>query len=303
MKAFSFFSGVGGFEFGLQMAGLELDWVGYSEIDRFASSIYRFHFPFHRNYGDITTISGSDLPDFDLLTGGFPCQAFSNIGKRRGFTDPKGAVFFDLLRIIQEKRPRICLLENVKGLLSHDEGRTFRFIIHALAELGYGLEWQVCNSAFSGVPQDRERVFILGYRGGLPRSPVFPLPKKRPEGPRRGRDLRPVFFPRTSRLRPDIRRMKKPGFAAYTVVASKPHGVTNGRWVRTWSPLESERLQGFPDEWTRFGRKVDGRQFVVSKTQRYKCIGNAVTTTVVTEIGRRFRHRYGLGLWDLTENM
>jgi DNA (cytosine-5)-methyltransferase 1 len=149
--------------------------VGFSEVDRYAAQIYQQHFPTHKNYGDITKIDATALPDFDLLVGGFPCQAFSIAGKRGGFADTRGTLFFDLARILQAKRPRLFLFENVKGLLSHDGGRTFRTIIAATAELGYDVQWQVLNSKHHGVPQNRERVFIAGHLRGTPRPEVFPL--------------------------------------------------------------------------------------------------------------------------------
>ena len=127
------------------------------------------------NLGDCTKIIVSELPDFDLLVGGFPCQAFSIAGKRGGFDDTRGTLFFDCARILKEKQPRNFILENVKGLLSHDNGRTFKTIINTLTELGYCVEWQVLNAKNFGVPQNRERVFIVGHLGGLPRRKVFPI--------------------------------------------------------------------------------------------------------------------------------
>lgn len=149
--------------------------IGYSEIDKYASSIYKYHYPNHTNYGDITRIDATTLPDFDLLVGGFPCQAFSIAGKRAGFEDTRGTLFFDLARILKAKQPRNFIFENVKGLLSHDNGNTFKTIISTLAELGYSAEWQVLNSKNYGVPQNRERIFIVGHLGAISGRQVFPL--------------------------------------------------------------------------------------------------------------------------------
>lgn len=149
--------------------------VGYSEIDKYASSIYQKHYPNHKNYGDITKINAEELPDFDLLVGGFPCQAFSIAGKRGGFEDTRGTLFFDLARILRTKKPRLFVFENVKGLLSHDKGNTFKTIISTLDELGYDTQWQVLNSKNFGVPQNRERVFIVGHLRGTSRPEVFPI--------------------------------------------------------------------------------------------------------------------------------
>jgi len=149
--------------------------IGFSEIDKYAIQVYKKHFPNHKNYGDITKINERALPDFDFLVGGFPCQAFSIAGKRGGFADTRGTLFFDIARIIKEKQPRLLLLENVKGLLSHNQGSTFTTIISTLDELGYDCQWQVLNSKNHGVPQNRERVFIVGHLRGTSRPEVFPF--------------------------------------------------------------------------------------------------------------------------------
>lgn len=199
MKYFSTFSGIGGFEKGIELAydnrpnirnraevlqgGISdvkeqqnrPTCIGFSEIDKYATQIYQHHFPTHVNYGDITKINEKELPDFDLLVGGFPCQSFSIAGKRGGFEDTRGTMFFELARILREKQPRLFVFENVKGLLSHDEGRTFYTIISTLDELGYDCQWQVLNSKNQGVPQNRERVFIIGNSRGTPRPQVFPF--------------------------------------------------------------------------------------------------------------------------------
>ena len=209
MKYLSLFTGIGGFELGIEQAyenklhresvegtvrdGLQPrgtvsnivcerngedgrkrpHCIGYSEIDKYATSIYQKHFPNHINYGDITTINAEELPDFDLLVGGFPCQAFSIAGKRGGFEDTRGTLFFDLARILRAKQPRLFVFENVKGLLSHDGGKSFATIIQTLDELGYDCQWQVLNSKNHGVPQNRERVFIIGHLRGTSRPKYF----------------------------------------------------------------------------------------------------------------------------------
>lgn len=175
MQYISLFSGIGGFELSMQQATERFTCVGFSEINRHAIHIYQKHFPGHTSLGDITSIDAQALPRFDLLVGGFPCQAFSLAGKRGGFSDTRGTLFFEIARLLKYKRPRLFLLENVKGLLSHNGSATFATIIHTLVELGYDLQWQVLNSKNHGVPQNRERVFIVGHLGGTPRPEVFPL--------------------------------------------------------------------------------------------------------------------------------
>jgi DNA (cytosine-5)-methyltransferase 1 len=172
IRYFSMFSGVGGFELGI---GNKAECIGFSEIDKYSSQLLKSKWQEVRNYGDATKINASELPDFDMLCGGFPCQSFSIAGKRRGFEDTRGTMFFEIARILEVKRPKIVWLENVKGLLNHDEGKTFRVIIQTLSKLGYDVQWMVLNSKFFGVPQNRERVFIIGTLGGTSISEILPF--------------------------------------------------------------------------------------------------------------------------------
>ena len=174
MKIFDLFSGCGGFRLAAEQNGFES--VGYSEINKYAIEFYNNVFEGETNYGDATKINTSTLPDFDLLCAGFPCQPFSVAGKREGFSDTRGTMFFEVLRILKDKRPRYYILENVKGLLSHDNGETFKTILKNLTDLGiYNIEWSVLNSRYFGVPQNRERVFIVGYPRAYGAGKIFPL--------------------------------------------------------------------------------------------------------------------------------
>ena len=178
MKFLDLFAGIGGFRLGMESAGHEC--VGFCEIDKFARKSYK---AIHDTRGeielhDITTVSDESIRRIgrvDIICGGFPCQAFSIAGARRGFKDTRGTLFFEIARFASILKPKLLFLENVKGLLNHDKGNTFKTIIGALDELGYDVEWQVLNSKNFGVPQNRERVFIIGHlRGGSGRK-VFPL--------------------------------------------------------------------------------------------------------------------------------
>lgn len=237
--------------------------IGFSEIDKYATQIYQKHFPNHKNYGDITKIDEKALPEFDLLVGGFPCQAFSIAGKRRGFDDTRGTMFFEIARIVREKQPRLLLLENVKGLLSHDKGNTFTTIISTLDELGYDCQWQVLNSKNHGVPQNRERVFIIGHLRGTSRPEVFPL----------GQDDSGVNE-RESVISGEVQANTEGGGESDTNEPILQDGEDRPLRIRRLTPTECERLQGFPDGWT------EG----VSDTQRYKTLGNAVTVNVIRDI-------------------
>ena len=178
MKFLDLFAGIGGFRIGMESAGHEC--IGFCEIDKFARASYK---AIHDTKGeielhDITTVSDDTIRGIghvDVICGGFPCQAFSIAGARRGFEDTRGTLFFEIARFASILKPRYLFLENVKGLLNHDRGNTFEVILSALDELGYDVEWQVLNSKNFGVPQNRERVFIIGHlRGGSGRK-VFPL--------------------------------------------------------------------------------------------------------------------------------
>ena len=159
------FAGIGGFRAGLTRAG-GFQCVGHCEIDKYADASYRAIHDIRkeeRYYPDARAIAPNDLPDFDLLCGGFPCQAFSLAGRRKGFEDARGTLFFEIARLAEAKRPAYLLLENVSGLLSHDGGRTFAAILTTLYDLGYHVEWSVLNSKHFGVPQSRRRVFLICY--------------------------------------------------------------------------------------------------------------------------------------------
>ena len=178
MKFLDLFSGIGGFRLGMESAGHEC--VGFCEIDKFARKSYK---AIHDTKGeielhDITTVSDKfirGIRSVDVICGGFPCQAFSIAGNRRGFEDTRGTLFFEIARFASILRPKYLFLENVKGLLNHENGITFETIISTLDELGYDVEWQVLNSKDFGVPQNRERVFIIGHLRGERTRRIFPL--------------------------------------------------------------------------------------------------------------------------------
>lgn len=180
MKFLDLFAGIGGFRLGMESAGHEC--IGFCEIDKFARTSYK---AIHDTTGevemhDITTISDEfirGIGSVDVICGGFPCQAFSIAGKRKGFEDTRGTLFFEIARFASILRPRYLFLENVKGLLNHEGGATFETILRALDELGYDVEWQVLNSK-DYVPQNRERVFIIGHLRGERTRKVFPFERK-----------------------------------------------------------------------------------------------------------------------------
>jgi DNA (cytosine-5)-methyltransferase 1 len=162
LRVFEGFAGYGGASFGLKKANIKHEVVGYSENDKYASSIFELNHPFILNYGDITKINPENLPDFDLFTGGFPCQPFSSAGLGMGELDIRGTLFYDIIRICQVKKPKHILLENVKGLTTKRHKDTFNKILEELKNIGYSLKYQVLNTKDFGIPQNRERLWIYG---------------------------------------------------------------------------------------------------------------------------------------------
>jgi DNA (cytosine-5)-methyltransferase 1 len=180
MKLLDLFSGIGGFHLGLEHAGFKFDWVGFSDIDSYANKQYKRRFPNAKKLGDITNVQYGDLPkDIDVLCGGFPCQAFSIAGKRKGFDDTRGTLFFEIARILRYfkrigKPIPYFILENVKGLLNHEDGQTFATIYRVLTDLDYTIECQILNTRWF-LPQNRERIYIVGHLGERGRSKIFPI--------------------------------------------------------------------------------------------------------------------------------
>ena len=300
------FSGIGGFHEGFKRAGYQFDWVGFSEIDKYASAVYKYNYKESEELGDITTIQpGRDTPDnIDILCGGFPCQAFSVAGKRLGFDDTRGTLFFEIARILRYHRdvgkPVSCfLLENVKGLLSHDNGRTFATIYRVLNNLGYTIEFQLLNTRW-WLPQNRERIYIVGYIGNRGGSKIFPIGEDGEVSDNTSRDYKEPRLIQTFTERSfdgkredggrAIRYHKVPGetpclssqmgMGGNNVPMMKVPEATN---IRRLTPVECNRLQGFSDDHNKYGI-IDNKVVEISDTQRYKQAGNAVTVDVVQAV-------------------
>lgn len=308
MKFLDLFAGIGGFRLGVESAGHEC--IVFCEIDKFARTSYK---AIHDTTGevemhDITTISDEfirGIGSVDVICGGFPCQAFSIAGKRKGFEDTRGTLFFEIARFASILRPRYLFLENVKGLLNHEGEATFETILRALDELGYDVEWQVFNSK-DYVPHNRERVFIIGHLRGERTRKVFPLERK--NGTTAKNNIKPINnskktrellnFDSTNRfydvngISPCLNTMqggdREPKIAvvgnviANTLLTGEEKAVvTNNFIIRKLTPRECWRLQGFPD-WA-----FDKAKEVNSDSQLYKQAGNSVTVPVIADIASR----------------
>ena len=315
MTFIDLFAGVGGIRLGLQQAAAEIDipmqCVFSSEIDRWALMTYNKNF--HDDaYCDITTTAATYIPDFDICLAGFPCQAFSVAGKRGGFEDTRGTLFFDVARIIRAKQPKAFLLENVKGLLNHRSGRTLQTILHVLRdELHYDTYYQILNAKDFGLAQNRERIYIVGFRDST-NNFSFPLPTNKKvvlrdiieEQPVPARYYLSEVYLNALRAHKARHLAKGHGFGyeirdlddiAATLVCGgmgrernliidarqtdltdqgAKRGPINNEGIRVLTPTEWERLQGFPDGWTA----------PLANIHRYKQMGNSVAVPVIKAV-------------------
>lgn len=295
------FAGIGGIRIPFQEAGGEC--VFSSEWDKFSQKTYYANFG-DVPKGDITKITSESIPDFDILLGGFPCQPFSQAGLHKGFSDTRGTLFFEIERILSEKRPKAFLLENVKQLKGHDKGRTFRVIMEHLENLNYFAEAKILKAADFGVPQIRERIYIVGFDKDYYRIPEgysFPFPEPLGITTRVGDILEKQVDPKytiSDRLwsghirRKSENRKNGKGFGYSLFNEESPYTSTisaryykdgseilieqNGKNPRKLTPRECARLQGFPDTFI----------IPVSDAQAYKQFGNSVAVPVIRELSK-----------------
>lgn len=296
MRTIDLFAGIGGIRQGFSKI-FDLDVVFSSEIDKFAQQSYFLNYK-ELPAGDITKIKEEDIPQHDLLLAGFPCQAFSNAGLKRGFEDTRGTLFFDVARIIKYHKPKIVFLENVKGLLSHNKGETFKTILNVLEELEYKVFYKVLNAKDFGVPQNRERVYIVCFREDIDFE--FPVGDKKSKV---GDILDKVIDSKTiisDRLWEGHQRRlaehkeKGNGFgyrifdeeSEYTSTLSARYYKDGSEILirrngnpRKLSVRECARLQGFPENFL----------IGVSDTQAYKQFGNSVCVPVIEAIAKKVK--------------
>ena len=296
-KFIDLFAGIGGIRRPFQDLGGTC--VFSSEIDPFAVKTYETNWG-DTPSGDITKVKASDIPDFDILLGGFPCQAFSIAGKKKGFLDTRGTLFFDVARILKEKQPSAFLLENVKGLLTHDKGRTFEVIRNVLEnDLGYKLYFKVLNAKNYGVPQNRERIMMVGFKD---HNINFEFPEPFDKKVKVGDILEPQVddkYTISDKLwnylqeRKIKQKQKGNGFGFSLFTKDSPYTSTisaryykdgseiliqqEGKNPRRLTPREAARLQGFPDSF----------QLPCSDTQTYKQLGNSVPTKMIEAVAEK----------------
>jgi DNA (cytosine-5)-methyltransferase 1 len=304
------FAGIGGFHLALNSMGANC--VFASEWDKYAAATYQENFHL-KPFGDITQIKEKDIPKHDILCGGFPCQAFSISGKQKGFEDTRGTLFFDIARIVDHHKPKVLFLENVKNLAIHDEGKTIKTIIKTLEELEYSVFTKVLNSSNFGLPQNRERIYIVAFHKTLKSETFkFPIPPNNPvclehileNEPKNAKIIErndTVIYKNYSvskSLFSEIELLNKPiqigkvnkGGQGERIYHTLGHAITlsaygggvgsktglyliNGK-IRKLSPRECARVQGFPDK------------FILNSSdiQTYKQFGNSVSVNVLQHI-------------------
>jgi DNA (cytosine-5)-methyltransferase 1 len=270
-KFIDLFAGIGGFHLALHNLGAEC--VFASEWDEHARKTYELNFKdispelFESgNYvGDITKVDKASIPDFDILCAGFPCQPFSQAGHKLGFEDTRGTLFFDIVQILQIKKPKAFFLENVRGLLKHDHGKTFEVIKNTLTkELGYSLNYSIVKASEHGLPQHRPRLFMVGFRN--PETP-FEYPAKRE-----------LQFNMSDVMKGKVDR--KVGFTLRVGGGRSPiddrrnwDGYIVDGEVRRLTPTEGKKMQGFPDDF----------DFPVSNSEALKQLGNSVAVNAIQD--------------------
>ena len=310
MRILSLFSGCGGLDKGFVDAGYDVVWA--NDFDKYAVQTYQANFGDHIVLGDINKIEITDLPAFDMLIGGFPCQPFSMMGEERGFEDARGTLFFRIAEILkykieQNEKPRVVVLENVRSLKTHNKGKTFKTILSILEnDLGYKVFYDILNTADYGIPQTRNRTYIVCFAN---EAADFSFPEKMPLNSTLQdlleTDVDDKYF-LSDKILPTILSDGTGGYKAKSEIdlkiarplcatmakmhrACQDNYVTQNGRVRRLTPRECARLQGFNDEFV----------IPVSDSQAYKQFGNAVTVNVSRAVAQAVRIQLEeLGEWE-----
>lgn len=304
------FAGIGGFVKGLIDAGFKIKEHYFSEIDKHTIANYKYNFPNAKYIGSVTDISGRDFTGIDIITFGSPCQDFSLAGKREGMDGKRSVLILEAIRLVTELRPPVFIWENVKGAFSSNAGADFWGILQAFANIGgYRLEWQLLNTKWF-LPQNRERIYLVGHLAGRSKPGVFPIGKSNEIGNEGGKIKEKIYNVAQTLMAGDFKSQRgnfvkvhnrlprssitgKGGTGILTknnevfcLNTVNVNAIEDCDKLRNLTEIECERLQGFPDNWTEYG-DYEGTVKKIPKTQRYKMLGNAVTVRVVEEIAKR----------------
>ena len=344
LNVIDLFSGIGGFSLGLQRAGFELDRHYYSEIEKNAIANYKFNFKNAKHIGSVEDVQGGDFGrgEIDVITFGSPCQDFSLSGKRAGLDGERSGLIREAIRLVWEIRPSVFIWENVKGVFSSNDGADFAAIVQEFANIGgYRLEWQLLNTRWF-LPQNRERIYLVGHLAGRSRAGVFPIgendgdiirTERRTSGEvctalrangtigRDGTYIQQLNGSKESGGKQPYQQNRVYGVEgsspalschkADLIICQRQRGNNKGGLfsecptilansfqennflgnIRRLTEIECERLQGFPDDWTKWG-DYGGKVKEVAKHNRYKMIGNSVTVDVVAAVAKRLKFEY-----------
>ena len=305
MKVGGLFAGIGGIELGFKNAGFDIAWA--NEMDKNASITYRLNHKHILHEKDLNNLETSEVEPIDILTGGFPCQAFSIAGFQKGFRDDRGNVFFQILRFIDDLQPKIVFLENVKNLVGHDKGKTFKRITDELEERGYYLKYKVLNSSeYGAIPQNRERIYIVAFNNkDIADRFEFPKPKKLSKKVTDffEDEVDEKFYYNKSRYYEQLKEEMRNSDTIYqwrrvyvrenksklcpTLTANMGTGghnvplIIDKKDIRKLTPRECARFQGYSDKF-KFPEKM-------SNSSLYKQIGNSVTVPVIEAIAKEIK--------------
>ena len=304
MRVCSLFSGIGGIDLAFQQAGFQVVWA--NEIDKYAANTYAHNLgSFALTIGDIAKVEISEIPEFDVLVAGFPCQPFSTAGKLKGFNDDRGELFFQIAKVVEAKKPQVIFLENVANLLEHDEGKSFLTVYNALAPLGYAFRYQVLEPYdYGNIPQGRSRIFIVGFKDEK-KCENFRFPEKIQLTQNLGqffdRSIKHsdcYYYNESNKYYGELKQIVKQKDCVYRIfdsgVVKKPYyncpALTaymgncfervpiflDDYGIRRLTPYECLKLQGFPDDY-KFAPGTPMRK-------AYKQVGNSVCVPVIRKI-------------------
>lgn len=291
IKILSLFSGVAGTELALNKDLFEV--VAHSEIHKYASDVLKNHYSNIPNLGDIKNVKSEDLPKYNLLLGGTPCQNLSYQGDRSGLQGEKSGLFFEYLRILEDTKPEYFLWENVKGALTSNKGSDFALIIKLFKEAGYEIQYRVFNGAEFGTIQARERVFIFGERKDLKRKTSKKLDSivyggeefKQAEGQKEI-----IAYSKSTRKAHYDYRLRTDGLVNTLTTGIGCVGQSTANYIyedgilRYLTPNECEELMTWPKDWTKYGVNEDGERYEIPERERYRLIGNGIIATISKEI-------------------
>lgn len=290
LKVFSIFTGVGGFELGLDKENFDI--IGLCENNKFKQSVLRYHFEDIPILDNILKFDSNSIEDFDILVGGFPCKGISTQGKQDALKNPETALFYEIPKILKAKQPKYFLLENVSNLFAIDKGEPYAEIQRELEESGYNVSATILDSSKFGTSQQRLRAFIFGNRRGISMGEISYLDGYK--GTHKIKDPKIISWSKSTREKHYDVRIRTDGLVNTLTTGTGCNGASSGNFViennkfRKLLVKECEMLMGWPENWTRLGRKENGMIVPLTNSQRYKMCGDGVVPNCVRAASKLF---------------